>query len=265
LELLNAYASTFIGTTTAFSELRAELEGVGAKKDLTDEQYETLLRELVYARGWCGELKMTSSFNFLHLIEQEARNDRHALKAGEVFHRLDSAMIVLKHELVDRFFYYVPGSSRPSLCFVPRDNWGTAPDKFPSAAADIDEASYCLALGRPTAAVFHLMRVLQVALGSLARAVASPITNPQDQNWLRVIESIEAEIKRMQPGLASGTPASAEDRRFYASAALQFTYFKDAFRNYVTHTSFMYNDGSAESIYNHVRDFMDLLATRLAE
>ena len=45
-------------------------------------------------------------------------------------------------------------------------------DKFPSAAFDIDEAGKCLAIGRSTAAVFHLMRALETAIRAVHQGKA---------------------------------------------------------------------------------------------
>jgi hypothetical protein len=42
---------------------------------------------------------------------------------------------------------------------------------FPSAGYDIEEASVCLAFRRPTAAVFHCMKIMERGIGALARSV----------------------------------------------------------------------------------------------
>ena len=46
-------------------------------------------------------------------------------------------------------------------------------NNFSSANDDIDEAGKCLALGRGTACVMHLMRVLEVGLAALASALGA--------------------------------------------------------------------------------------------
>lgn len=61
---------------------------------------------------------------------------------------------------------------------------------FSSASLDIEEAGKCLALGRPTASVFHLMRVMEVGLKALAKALAIPYA----PSWESYITQIDTKI-----------------------------------------------------------------------
>jgi hypothetical protein len=55
--------------------------------------------------------------------------------------------------------------------------------KFASAAFELDEAAKCLALERSTAAVFHLMRLLEIGIGALSACLSiSPPTKPTEKN-----------------------------------------------------------------------------------
>jgi hypothetical protein len=55
--------------------------------------------------------------------------------------------------------------------------------KFPSAAYELDEAGKCLALERPTAAAFHLMRIMEIGILSVARCLNVPDpTKPAQRN-----------------------------------------------------------------------------------
>lgn len=54
-------------------------------------------------------------------------------------------------------------------------------DKFPSAAFDIAEAGRCLALERSTACVFHLMRVVEVAIKVVSAFLG--VDEPKSPNW----------------------------------------------------------------------------------
>lgn len=195
---------------------------------------------------------------------------RRLIQSGEKLSASDVKQMIwqlddrIQEELALRYFLFVQPSKVQTYSY-PANDWKDTPTHFPSALFDIEEASRCLALGRGTAAVFHCMRVLQLGLASMAGAVNSTISNPADQNWHRIIENIEARLKEVQPGQPKAPDMTGEDRRFFSQAALQFMYFKDAFRNYVTHTPVAYDAQGAESILNHVRDFMGHLATRLVE
>ncbi len=59
---------------------------------------------------------------------------------------------------------------------------------FPSAGYDIEEASVCLAFRRPTAAVFHCMKILERGIGAFARCagLADPV-GAGDRKWQTIL------------------------------------------------------------------------------
>jgi hypothetical protein len=132
--------------------------------------------------------------------------------------------------------------------------------KFPSAETDISNAGECLAYEQGTASVFHLMRVLEIGLCILAKELSVPSDNA---NWGNIIDGIEKNIKSMN-STTYGVDWKIK-RRFYSEAALQFLYFKNAWRNYVMHGRTPYDEQQAEVIFNSVREFMRHLATQLKE
>lgn len=132
---------------------------------------------------------------------------------------------------------------------------------FASARYDIEEAGKCLALGRWTAGVVHLMRALQPALRALEADVQA--TKPQI-NWQNMIEQIEAAISAMRNGRHTRT-ATPIELDWYAEAATHFRFLKDAWRNHATHGSDKYDEERAMRIYGNTRSFMAQLATRLKE
>lgn len=53
-----------------------------------------------------------------------------------------------------------------------------------SGLFELDEAAKCLALGRATAAVFHLMRLMEIAVRAVARCLGIPDPiRPADRGW----------------------------------------------------------------------------------
>ena len=132
---------------------------------------------------------------------------------------------------------------------------------FPSAAFDISEAGKCFALNRPTACVFHLMRVLEIGLGVFAKHFAVPSDHT---NWHNIIEGIEKAVRNMSSDPAK--PADwKEQQEFYSQAAHGFMFIKDAWRNYTAHARGKYTEDETETIFINVRAFMQRLATRLHE
>jgi hypothetical protein len=54
-----------------------------------------------------------------------------------------------------------------------------------------------------------------------------------------------------------------EEVNFYAKAAVQFRYFKDAWRVRVAHARDTYEEAPAVKVFNHTLEFFETLATRL--
>lgn len=133
-------------------------------------------------------------------------------------------------------------------------------DCFPSASPEISEAGKCFALARYSAAVYHLMRCLEVGLNCLAANFKIPFEN---QNWQNILDQIEKAVNAMTP--ASHGPTWKADQHFYSEAATYFRLFKNAWRNYAMHLHERYDEERAQSIYDNVRSFMRHLATKLYE
>jgi HEPN domain-containing protein len=136
---------------------------------------------------------------------------------------------------------------------------------FKNARDDIAEAGNCYALGRHTAAVFHSMRVVEHGLRALAAEVK--ISFGTDQ-WAVVIKNIEAQLKDYAnngiPGITDKA-AKAAKLQFLSEAAAEFRYFKDAWRNYVSHGNDSYDALQAKSVLNHTGEFMRGLSRELRE
>ena len=64
--------------------------------------------------------------------------------------------------------------------------FGTAvADKFPNQVGDMFEAGNCYALGRYTACVFHLMRLMEVAVQAFGSKLG--VTLATDLNWQKIL------------------------------------------------------------------------------
>ena len=126
-------------------------------------------------------------------------------------------------------------------------------ESFPSASGDITAAGRCFALDEHTACVFHLMRATERGLHALHLHL-NPNANPTYENWQNIIEQIEKEI-RLREKLPRGH-AKTEQLKMCAEAAVQFLYFKDAWRNHVSHSRETYDRHGATKIMNAVREFL---------
>ena len=130
--------------------------------------------------------------------------------------------------------------------------------RFQSLERDAREAGNCFALGRYTACVFHLMRIMEEGLNVLAMALDVAV----EQNWYKLLNAIEKEIRRRNE---RPTDEWKQIRSFYAEAATHFRMVKDAWRNHTMHIKAFYGEEEAKDILNSVRAFMRHLATKLHE
>jgi hypothetical protein len=162
----------------------------------------------------------------------------------------------LRGQLIYRYF-----DEEASVLMRWQEDWRPVIEKFPSATQDIRAAVDCWALGHGTASIFHSMRILEYGIAALARDVGREIGA---QNWQNVIDQIESEVRDLGKKLPSGV-AKNERLQFLSEAAKEMVYFKDGWRNYVSHNRGSYDRYQARSVLEHVRSFMTVLSTRLSE
>jgi hypothetical protein len=100
-------------------------------------------------------------------------------------------------------------------------------ERFPEAISDMDEAARCFAFERPTACIFHLMRVTEYGVNAFAELLG--ITN-HAPTWEPIIRKIDAELK-----------ADYKDRKFkgnqdfLANSSTHLHAVKVAWRNKTMH------------------------------
>jgi hypothetical protein len=139
-----------------------------------------------------------------------------------------------------------------------------SPPPFPAIAQDIKDAGNCLAADLSTAAVFHLMRVAEWGLRSLAKKAGVRVKKtPLDwAEWRTLIDGIR--VKKVVPiaGKRRG-PKKDADLEFYRGLLGEFEAFKDVYRNQVMHSRRTYDHREAESAMLHVGEFLRRLAPRL--
>jgi HEPN domain-containing protein len=131
-------------------------------------------------------------------------------------------------------------------------------DRFPAAADDIKEAGTCYALGRYTACIFHLQRVMEVGL----KILADPIGESHTPNWDSILKKIDAELKKdweVRKEFFKGNEQKIAD----ASAMLQAV--KTAWRNPTMHVDNIYDEEKALDVWNAVKGFMSSLCTIIAQ
>ena len=131
-------------------------------------------------------------------------------------------------------------------------------------AFELDEAAKCMALGRPTASVFHLMRILEVGIKALAKClgISDPV-KPAERNWGRILDKIMKEgVERKWPNAAN---RMSGDGKFFEDLHASLDAVKNPWRNSTMHVEEKKTDQEAEHIFVAVRGFMMKLASRMDE
>jgi hypothetical protein len=131
---------------------------------------------------------------------------------------------------------------------------------FPDAADDIEEAGNCYTAGRNTACVFHLMRAVEAALRQWVGMIGAPLTVPvTEANIQDILNAADKHLKALEQ--QPKTPQRAAELEYFGNASVHFRAIKDAWRNHVSHGKKFYGDAKARFIMDHVREFMNDLAS----
>lgn len=123
--------------------------------------------------------------------------------------------------------------------------------KFPAVTSeDIAEAGKCISVSRCTAAVFHLMRVMETAVQKLGETLNIDLVH--EKNWQNILNEVNKAIKALDHK-QEGTKKLAEiSSHLYA--------VKIAWRNEVMHPKQTYTTDEADTVFRNVRVFMRDLA-----
>jgi hypothetical protein len=136
--------------------------------------------------------------------------------------------------------------------------------KFQSEGVfELDEAGKCLALGRPTACVFHLMRIMEIGIRALARCLAIPDpVKPGARNWGGILREIWKGIEAKWPTVSDRMKG---DGHFFEALYASLDAVKNPQRNATMHVEKKYTDDEAEDIFAAVKGFTRRLANRCDE
>ena len=137
--------------------------------------------------------------------------------------------------------------------------------QFPSAAFEIDEAAKCLALARPTAAVFHLMRTMECGLQAVRKSLGIPDpVKDAERNWGGILRKFKDEIDRRNAQKPQQWTL-AGNKTFFEEIYVSIDAVRNVWRNATMHVESKYLIDEAEHIFNAVRGFMMKVSSRVDE
>jgi hypothetical protein len=163
-------------------------------------------------------------------------------------------------ELQSHMFFWVP-PDRAKFYGDTRKTFGVDVRKrFPSSIREIEKAGKCIAVALPTAAVFHLMRVMEIGLRAIGASLGIAL-NSHD-SWERILTKISAE--EIKKDVAANAKMLA-NLPFYQSARQTVSAVKDACRNRAMHFDGDWDEDEAKEIMTATRSFMKRVAAKLDE
>jgi hypothetical protein len=224
------------------------------KGGLRPDETESLNKTLKELHKHCNTLELVVASEQITMALTNPPKTRQALEY------LVSGILA---ELKSRLFLFFPTQSAKWYeCETLLNETGR--QRFPRAYAEIRHAGNCIAFELYDGAVFHSMRALEHGLRATATQLNVSFPFPIElAEWQNIIEKIESEVRAMK-ALAK-SPQKDADTQFYSEAATQFMYFKDAWRNHVSHVRTVYNQSQAVEVLEHVGKFIGRISERVAE
>ena len=255
-DMLTSYARIFVSAFGGLQRLRYSILPSEPKFPFPDETKEIL--HLVACSGHFLGLHGTKRLadDLSERIGGDLSNDALAAK-------IQSIEVLMQKELSDKEFFYVP---KERVVFYNNKSFcgELVAEKFPYAVPDIIEAGNCYALDRPTACVFHLMRVIPYGMEALAKLLKVRYTKPIEcLEWNGIIEPINKAVGELQK-----LPKSSKkfrDQHYYSEIVQHLYFCKDAWRNHVSHAREPYDMPQARSVLDHVSLIMALVSKRLTK
>jgi hypothetical protein len=245
-EMLKEYPSGFAQLMSTLSTVQSALMvnpgGYG------DKERGDIKRLIEMSRVLTHDLDL--KFTELHL-DRMAKEVTKATPA-QIVESVETLMERIQDELDSRHFYFVPEAL--VKYYSTADLFGAAvAAKFPSAIGDIEDAGKCLALGRATSSVMHLMRVMECGLKLVGLQLGIPYA-PSWEQYLTQIQTRVAEKRKKK------TVKWKRDEKFYRDVSGDLLTVKQAWRNPTMHVERRYTPEEAEQIFKAVCSFMQRLA-----
>ena len=194
-------------------------------------------------------------------VSAQGRRIQHAVDRGggpkEIGDLLKELRIRFFDELNEREFLYV-SPERVRFYKEPMLFGKGVNDRFPLAIDDIEEAGKCLAVGQGTACVLHTMRVMEVGLKALGKALNIPYA----PSWEAYLTQISANIAKKHK---NKTATWKRDEKFYRDLSGDLLIAKQAWRNPTMHVDRKYSAEEAEQIFVASKNFMARLAEHFTQ
>ena len=238
-------AAQFYRIVTVLTRIRALLEKL-PKETLLGSSRSDAEVMLKAVRKECVAIGLRISMKCLvhmdNLVIQGA-------KIGAFVDGLSQLEKTIRWEMEDKLFMLIP-PERAAFYDQPELLGKDVNVRFPSTQFDAVEAGNCYASGRGTAAVFHLMRIMEIGVQEFGTKLGVALTN--EKNWQNILDETNKAIK----GLNAKDPRTVQ----MSQASANLYSVKLAWRNEVMHPKDTYTLEEADNLIRQVKIFMEQLA-----
>lgn len=249
--MLKRYALSFYDVAVSIERARRTASVDSGK--VNTYRLEELSESLIQMRAECVKLDLAHTLDLISHVESEVLRKGKDYTCGDMVNHLETLASSFATELRKELVFRIADERRKY--FEKVDLFGLQVNTaFPSCVAEITNAGNCYALEQNEASAFHSMKILERALGVLAKKFGVDFSHT---NWHNVIEQTEKQIRNMDSSFGADWK---EQQKFYSQAATHFMFLKDAWRNHIMHVRDVYDEGRALSILSHVRELMQALA-----
>lgn len=235
----------FISRTLA--ELRSTTEKAPPGYQLAPQTTGAGTHALVVGIGIkCEEIGLKTSQRCASEILRDIERGMTAETFAASLSELDNT---IRREIWAEWFFHIP--AKQSEFYDQKELFGAPVNlKFPTVQFDMVEAGNCYAMGRGTACVFHLMRIMETGVQLFGTKLGVTLVN--QKVWQNILDEVNKAIK----ALPSKDPKTIELSQISANLYA----VKLAWRNEVMHPKDTYTLEEAENLVRQVKLFMGQLA-----
>lgn len=263
--MLDLNAAAFVGAATHLEWLRSQIHAGASSNEwkpnapITDELRQLFIDKLTELKMELVKLETDAAIASVDRATNWLHQGHYATTYADVGEQLKDIRSRMLDQLEGRKVFALSTAEVAYFDFEGTSFGLDFPTRFQPAVFEADEAAKCIALGRSTAAVFHLMRVMEYGIRAAARCLQIPDPlKPAERNWGSILKAIDDKIK-------STTFTQPNDKPFFQGAYGSLTAVKDAWRNPTMHVEHKYQDSEAQYVLAMVRGFMQKISSRFDE
>lgn len=269
LDMLQISAHEYVRVGEGFAQIRPMLDN--PKDDWFDRNapivgrsnYKTFSQTLGDIQHHCAYLQLRVTSGLINrFFERYPDNQIPTVNDCYVF--IEGLMNTFKVELDQQVFCYVDpgltayypgdGGSPETAVGAEANALMQSVESFPNAYFDAREAATCFAFERFTAAVYHLMRVAEHGLVSVALKAGA--AQDQLRSWDHMLIKVNGKAGKIAEEKAGDW---VQERNKWAEIASWFTSIRNGWRNPVSHVPRIYMEGSAKGIFSATCTLFDHL------